>query len=370
MNHLSETGAYRKYLQKRRQQTIFFFMGMFFILCAVAIAGWVLLKGEAGAESEPSGISIGGTRLMDTRFLAHDVRLEPTVGSLTRTRLLPVAALSEDTELETAIRRVIGKYPSRFVPHLYFYDPADQSYVDIGGEEPVAAASVIKLPVLFAWLEDMDQGNLAPETELLYLEHHRAGGAGMLQFQPPGFSLTSQDVATRMIQLSDNTATNIMIDSLGGSEKLNRRFDALGMRETRINDWLPDLPGTNVISMRDMVTLLHNIESGTLLSSESREMALGILKGTHNRRLIPARLPEGTVVAHKTGDIGSALVNSGIVYLPDGRHYYISVQVDRPFNDYTARDIIQEISRTVYDHELAKEPPQIMTRSKAPDANG
>jgi beta-lactamase class A len=59
-------------------------------------------------------------------------------------------------------------------------------------------------------------------------------------------------------------------------------------------------------------------------------------------------------VAHKTGDIGTALGDSGAVYLPDGRKYFVSMQVERPYNDYTARDMVQRASRLIYDYVSAQ----------------
>jgi len=70
-------------------------------------------------------------------------------------------------------------------------------------------------------------------------------------------------------------------------------------------------------------------------------------------------LPHEAVVAHKTGDIGTALGDSGAVYLPDGRKYFVSMQVERPYNDYTARDMVQRASRMIYDYVSAQPlPPQ------------
>ncbi len=266
--------------------------------------------------------------------------------------LISPTVIGYDTALQHKMMMVFANYPNRFTPRVYVYDPQTGREVSIAGDRDVSAASVIKLPVLYSFFQAVDKEWISLDTPLLYTELHRTGGAGILQYKEPGFSIPAYDVAKDMIQISDNTCTNMMIDYLGGWQYLNRHFDTLGFEDTRIRNWLPDLRGTNTIAMRDMVTILYNIQNGYGVSQESRENLLTILTGTHNKRLLPAKLPKDTMIAHKTGDIGTALADSGIVYLPDGRYYYISVQVERPFNDYTARDIIQDVSKVAYDHML------------------
>jgi beta-lactamase class A len=124
----------------------------------------------------------------------------------------------------------------------------------------------------------------------------------------------------------------------------------LGLVNTRIRNWLPDLEGTNTISPYEMVTILNNIDHGSLISESARYNGMSILRSTHNRRLLVSPLPSDVIVAHKTGDIGTALGDSGAIYLPDGRKYFVSMQVERPYNDYTARDMVQRASRIIYDH--------------------
>ena len=116
-----------------------------------------------------------------------------------------------------------------------------------------------------------------------------------------------------------------MISYLGGTDAVNQRLSDLGLVNTRIRNWLPDLTGTNTISPYEMVTILNNIDHGPLISEVSRYNGISILESTHNRRLLVAPLPNQAIVAHKTGDIGTAIGDSGIVYMNDttgGQSYY------------------------------------------------
>ena len=77
-----------------------------------------------------------------------------------------------------------------------------------------------------------------------------------MQFQDPGKQFTALETATKMITISDNTATNMLIERLGGAEALNQRFREWGLTQTAIRNVLPDLEGTNTTSAKDLAYLL------------------------------------------------------------------------------------------------------------------
>lgn len=289
--------------------------------------------------------------------LEYTLLSHPAAGSL-QEQLLPVLPVAEDTTLKAKLENVVAAYPAdRFKTHLYFYNPQDRTFVEINGYEPVAAASVIKLPILLEYLMSVDEDVMTLDTPLLYAEYHRAGGSGTLQYKDSGQELTANDVAGQMIRISDNTCSNMMIHYLGGTEAVNQKLAKLGLVHTRIRNWLPDLSGTNTISPYEIVNVLYNIDSGPFLSQLSRINGTQILESTHNRNLMVLPLPPEARVAHKTGDVATSLGDSGTVYLPDGRRYYLSIQVERPYNDYSVRDLFHQASRLIYDHVAAQPAP-------------
>jgi beta-lactamase class A len=373
--------SYQRYQRQRRQQFRLLALGVGAALTVglAALATWgvvkaqpllfhpanpdtsqfeALLKRDFGYRSAPSLLYADNT---DRTMLG----LQPP--SSFQNKLLPILPAKEDNELKNQLEGLFAEYPAgRFTPHLYFFNPQDNSYVELNGYSPVPAASVIKLPILLDYLLSLDENTLKMETPLLYAEFHRAGGAGELQYQPTGQDFPANTVASQMIRISDNTCTNMMISSMGGTQRVNERLAELGLTQTRIRNWLPDLEGTNTISPYEMATILYNIDHGPLLSRLARTNGISILESTHNRRLLVTPLPPEAVVAHKTGDIGTALGDSGLVYMPDGRKYIISVQVERPYNDYTARDMIQRASRMIYDHVAAQKTNDTTSLVQAP----
>lgn len=267
-------------------------------------------------------------------------------------RIEPLPKTQEDISLRQKIEADLASYPPRLKPYLFYFNLQDYRYVSIHGEAGVPAASVIKLPILLEYFKRIEEGRMTPDTPLLYQGFQQSEGSGTLQYRPPGQSLPAREVASTMIQSSDNSCTNMLIYHLGGLVQLNRRFREMGLKHTYIANWLPDLGGSNIISMEDMAMVLYNLTQSRYLSPDSHLGALEILKGTHNRRLLPALLPNDVIVAHKTGDIGTSLGNAGLVILPDGRRYIVALQVERPFNDYSAKEMIQQVSKRIYDEVL------------------
>ena len=234
------------------------------------------------------------------------------------------------------------------MPGLMVVDLDTQSYVDINASTPIAAASTIKFPLLVAFFQDVDAGKIRLDQKLTMRKELIAKEAGFMQYMQPGTQFPALEVATKMITESDNTATNMILDLLGGAEAVNQRFQEWGLTNTSIHNVLPDLQGTNISSPRDMVTLLGLVNSGKLMSLRASDRMLSIMRQVQNNSLLPQGLSEGALIAHKTGDIGSVLADVGLVDMPNGKRYLIAAMVRRPHNDDRAGDLIRQMSQLTY----------------------
>jgi len=232
---------------------------------------------------------------------------------------------------------------------IYAVRPDTGEYIDLNGKQSFAAASMIKTPVLVSLLVAIDRGELKQDQQLTIRQDLIAGGSGFLQWRPCGTKLSLKETAELMIIFSDNTATNMIIDALGGMERCNKDFAAFGLTQTRLNNWLADFDGTNKTSPYDLVYLLGRVDRGDLISPAMREWMYRIFLKTRVRTLLPPGLPPGTLIAHKTGDIGSMVGDAGIVEAKDGTRYIVSVQVERPHNDRRANMLIRDLSKLIYE---------------------
>lgn len=151
-----------------------------------------------------------------------------------------------------------------------------------------------------------------------------------------------------MLTISDNTATNMIIDLLGGVSKANLEISKLGLKNTKLVNYLGDFKGTNKTSPHDLVIVLQNSLDGQILKDSSRKYFKGILLKVNNKSLIKSGLGRYTRFAHKTGTIGICVGDAGIIYLPFGKRIGISVIVRRPFNSLQGKRVIREIADIVY----------------------
>jgi beta-lactamase class A len=238
---------------------------------------------------------------------------------------------------------------------IFFYDLDTGNYVNVNGDTAVAAASTIKVPILVAFLAAVDMGTVRLDQALMLQEDLIAGGSGDMQTHEIGSQYTALEVASEMIVNSDNTATNMIIALLGGTEALNRQFQEWGLADTVLRNRLPDLEGTNTTSTADLVRIMTLVDRGELLSRRSRDHLLSIMQRTYNRTLIPDGLGDSSALAYnKTGDIGPSLGDLALVDVANGKRYVLGVLVARPHNDGRANELIRRVSARV--HEEMSQP--------------
>ena len=248
--------------------------------------------------------------------------------------------------LKSQIQTLAAKY-DYLSPGMFFMEVETGNYLDINGEKSFSAASTIKLPILMALFQAVDAGKVRMDETLTVRRDLITGGSGELQ-NSPGAKLSVLQTATKMIAISDNTGTNMIIDRLGGKAVLNRQFKNWGLRKTVINRLLGDFQGTNTTSPADLVRLSALLAKHQLITEASRSKVLDILNQTENRKLLPAGLGKGAAIAHKTGTLGRLIGDAGIIEMPNGKLYLAGIFVKRSFNDLRARDFVQAVSRLTY----------------------
>jgi beta-lactamase class A len=253
----------------------------------------------------------------------------------------------EIISLKNAVQNLAANYPN-LAPGVFLVDLDTGNYVDVNGSTSFSAASTIKVPILLAFFQDVDAGKIRLDEMLTMQQDMVAGGSGDMGSKPAGTKYNALEVVTKMITISDNTATNMLIARLGGMEALNQRFRTWGLTTTTIRNNLPDLQGTNTTSPKELANLMAIVSQGNLVSMPSRDLMLDILRRTQRDTLLPSGLGTGARAFHKTGDIGTMLADTGLIVVPTGKRYIASVMVQRPENDPRAEKLISSISRAAY----------------------
>ncbi len=303
-----------------------------------------------GAPEVPLPPPIGGP-LPPNRPLPSSRPLPPSSGN-GNVLSVNLPAGKEIMPLKSQLQSLVNRY-SDLSPGMFFIDVETGDYVNLGGDRVYAAASTIKLPILMAFFEAVDAGRIRLDEKLTVTNAAITGGSGNLQYYR-GAKLSALSVATKMITISDNTATNMIISRLGGLSAVNARFRSWGLNNTYMKNYLGDFKGTNKTSAVDLVKASALVAKRKVMSESSRAKALDILNATENTKLLKAGLGDGAHIAHKTGTLGVILGDAGIIEKPSGKLYLAGVFVRRPFNDLRGRYFIQEASRLSYNYFNSK----------------
>lgn len=192
---------------------------------------------------------------------------------------------------------------------------ADGSWsVDANGDEPFVSASIIKLAILGTLLDQAQSGALSLDDSVTVGPSDVVGGTGVIQASGAGGSYTYRQLAAYMIQDSDNTATNLIIDAVG-MPAVSEYASEIGLTQTVLNRRMMDFAAgdENYTSANDVAHILQLIYQGKLVSPDASEFALDLLKGQHDDAGLLEGLPAGSVFAHKTGTLDGVFNDGGIV---------------------------------------------------------
>jgi len=198
--------------------------------------------------------------------------------------------------------------------------------LQIWADEPFPSASVIKLPILLAALEKVRRGEASLDQPVTLTAWHKTGGSGVFQHFREGTVFTLEDACTAMIVLSDNVATNLVID-VATIDGVNEYLATVGCERTRLHRYIgkPEMAGwrgaegPSQAVPGEIGRLLEGLARRELLTPELCVRALLFLRRQQHRALIPRLLPEGTAVAHKTGSLNGVRHDVGLIWLPEPR---------------------------------------------------
>ncbi len=198
---------------------------------------------------------------------------------------------------------------------------ADRTW-SLAGRMRVPAASTIKTAILVAFYREVDAAHLRLDDERMLDPAVKTPGSGVLAFLRDGLALTLADLAALMIAVSDNTASNLLLDAVG-LDCVRATIADLGLRDTALNRRFlgraPD-PGTpdNLTSAADLAALLAAIAEGTAASTQSCASMRETLALQQDRDRLARHLPPALPFGGKSGSLPGLAHDSGLIGTPAG----------------------------------------------------
>jgi beta-lactamase class A len=250
--------------------------------------------------------------------------------------------------------------------------------IAVDADSRFPTASTIKTAVMIEAWQQVADGRLSMDTALTLRDADKVGGAGVLSGLHDGLALPVADLIHLMIVLSDNTATNLLIERLG-TARVNERLESYGLRDTKLfrptfrdgrPDVLPELErefGLGMTTPREMARLMALIAEGKAVNRVASEAMLATLRRQQDRAMIPRLIPtdERLRIGNKTGtdEEKHALkdgvkrhvrADAAIVTGPDLTYviaiYARQVEDTRWGVDNDALTTGARVSRLIYDH--------------------
>ncbi|WP_165249568.1 serine hydrolase [Paludisphaera soli] len=277
---------------------------------------------------------------------------------------LPAPARAES--FEEKVVALVAPHGPEAVVEVALHDLATGETVLIRADEPIHPASTMKVPVMMEVYRRAEAGGLGLDDEIEVKNtfasivdgsHYAldvADDSETTLYKRVGGKATIRELVFLMITESSNLATNILVEKLTG-EAVTAFMKELGAGDLKVLRGVEDdkavaLGRNNVGTARGTMTILTRLAEGTAVSRSASDAMLEVLRAQKFNDGIPAGLPEGTVVAHKTGSFAKVYHDAGIVE-PEGRKPFVLVVMTRGIEaEDASRKLVADVARAAYEH--------------------
>ena len=254
-------------------------------------------------------------------------------------------------KLRRKIDTILAGYAGRW--GIVILNHSNGEKLEINPEMVFPSASMIKVPIMYEVMRQAAAKIITLDQALIVKDTFRVDGAGILKELRPDIPMTIRELVTLMIILSDNTATNMLIN-LVGINSINKTMTDLGLKATVLRRYMMDFDAAlagneNDTSAADLAFLFAAIHDSSELPSDYSTLMIDILKRQQVQDKLPFYLPEGTPIAHKTGTLPGVEHDGGILFLPNGPYIICILTADLTVN-FQGIQLVSIIGKVIYEH--------------------
>ena len=226
------------------------------------------------------------------------------------------------------------------------------------------AASTMKTPVMIEVYKQADEGRFRLTDSITVTTEFKSIVDSTFTLSPDddsehtlyelvGKQTTIADLVNRMITQSSNIATNILVDLVGASN-VTQTLRSIGANDIIVLRGVEDGKAyqaglNNKTSAFDLMLIYEQLALGKVVNESACQQMIDVLSAQEFNTIIPAKLPQGVKVAHKTGWITGLHHDSGIVFMPDGRKYVVVILSHKLEDEKKAIEAMSEVSRKIYE---------------------
>lgn len=246
------------------------------------------------------------------------------------------------------IKNILDNVPGKV--GFYYKDLKNEKCISFNEDEKFLAASVIKLPILVETLRQIEEGIIEKDMKVKVLKSDKVPSCGALNYLHDEIEVTIEDLYTLMIILSDNTATNMLMNILG-IDNVNATVSDTGLSNIKLERLLFDMVAQkkgkeNYFSPKGIGELLEKVYNGNMINKDISEEIQRVMKMQLMNSKIPYLLPGDLEVAHKTGE-GSVITHDvGIIY---SNNPFIFCFASNETNVPIAEDALRRIALLCYE---------------------
>jgi len=278
--------------------------------------------------------------------------------------LAPICRAEDAPSLEAHLAPLAKAHKGKVAIAVKHLGSGETCYLN--ADEPMPTASLIKVAVLIETYLQVQEGKLKLTDTVTLHDADKVPGSGLLtKHFSDGATFSLRDAVHLMISVSDNTATNLILDKVG-IKNVNERMEAWGFPNTKINAKVfrgstssvdpkrTEKYGLGSTTAREMTGILDELLTSERCKPAVKQCILGQLKKNEDSDKFTRLLLPDTVVAHKDGAVNDARTDAGILYTPNGVIIVCVLTMEnedrRWVKDNAGNLLCAKVAKEVYDH--------------------